>query len=173
MSRYAAALLAKVQLLEKLVCIIAFVVMVAVLFADVVSREATAAGIHWAPQIGVWANVFVVMAGFGLASASGAHLRPRFADNWLPDAWNPALEFLQQFFMALFCFVIGLIALRVVTGSYQLGEVEITLFWPIWPAQAMLPLAFFLGAIRHLLYAFFPDLRPGDTGAFEIKGAGA
>ena len=168
MTRTAAAVLDYLGRLERILCVIAFAVLVAVLFADVISREATASGIHWAPQIGVWANVFVVMAGFGLASASGAHLRPRFADHWLPDAWQGAVGFLQHFLMALFCIAIGVIALRVVTGSYQLGEVEITLFWPIWPVQAMLPLAFFAGALRHGIYAAYPDLRPSESGAFDI-----
>lgn len=169
MTRQAAALLVVIGCIEKVLCVAAFAILVAVLFADVISREATAAGIHWAPQIGVWANVFVVMAGFGLASASGAHLRPRFADGWLPDAWQGALGFLQHFLMALFCLAIGVVALRVVAGSYQLGEVEITLFWPIWPAQAMLPLAFFAGALRHGIYACCAELRPADSGAFDIR----
>ena len=100
---FAARLLAAAGLVEKTLCVAAFAVLVAVLFADVISREATAAGLHWASQIGVWANVAVVMAGFGLASASGAHLRPRFLDALLPQSWEPVLGFLQHFCMALFC----------------------------------------------------------------------
>ncbi len=164
----ASRLLAMISRVEKLICTIAFAVLVAVLFVDVISREATAAGLHWASQIGVWANVAVVMAGFGLASAGGAHLRPRFLDTVLPDKWEPLLGFLQNFVMALFCAAIGVVALLVVAGSYRLGEVEITLFWPVWPVQALMPLAFFTAMLRHLLYAWQPQLRPSDSGAFDI-----
>ncbi len=169
----AARLLTVIAAVEKLLCVSAFVVLVVVLFADVVSRELTAAGLHWAPQIGVWANVFVVMAGFGLASAAGAHLRPRFMDGWLPAAWEPALAGLQHLLMALFCVAIGAVALAVVAGSFRLGEVEIALFLPVWPVQAMLPLAFFTGALRHAVYALYPALRPTESGAFDAGGEGA
>jgi len=157
--------------IEKALCISAFVVLVAVLFADVISREATAAGIHWAPQIGVWANVLIVMAGFGLASSSGAHLRPRFADEWLPERWHGVLLRVQHLLMAAFCLAIGSVSFQVVLGSWQLGEVEITLFLPIWPIQAMLPLAFFIGALRHSIFAWKPALRPDETGAFDLPDA--
>ena len=65
----------------------AFVLLIVIVFADVAVRELTGAGLHWARQAGVYANIFVVMLGFGLASASGSHLRPRFADHWLPASW--------------------------------------------------------------------------------------
>ena len=168
MTAAASSLLGLLGRIERLLCISAFAVLVVVLFADVISREATAAGIHWASQIGVWANVFVVMAGFGLASAGGAHLRPRFADGWLPQSWHSVLVTIQHLCMAAFCAAIGGVALAVVLGSYRLGEVEITLFLPVWPVQAMLPLAFFTGALRHLIYALLPELRPAESGAFDM-----
>lgn len=168
MSAAAAALLAFIDRLERWLCVGAFIILVVVLFADVISREITAAGIHWAPQIGVWANVVVVMAGFGLASAAGAHLRPRFADTWFPARWHNVVVTLQHLCMALFCVAIGAVSLSVVLGSLRLGEVEITLFLPVWPVQAMLPLAFFAAALRHLIYALMPQLRPAESGAFDV-----
>ena len=162
-------LLGVISRFERMLCITAFAILVVVLFADVLSRELTAAGLHWASQIGVWANVAVIMAGVGLASASGAHLRPRFLDDLFPTTWNNALAFLQHFIMALFCVAIGWVSLSVVAESYRLGVVELTLFWPIWPVQALLPLAFFGAALRHLLYALFSRLRPADSGAFDIN----
>ncbi len=157
--------------LERLVCLIAFTILVIVLFADVISRETTSAGLHWASQVGVWANVFVVMAGFGLASSAGAHLRPRFLDKLLPRSCEAVLESLQHICMAIFCIAIAMVALSVVLDSWRLGEVELTLFMPVWPVQAMLPLAFFAAALRHLIYAAFPLLRPTESGAFDMGGA--
>jgi len=162
-----------VATVEKYLCLSAFAVLVTVLFADVISREATSAGLHWASRVGVWANVVVVMAGFGLASSGGVHLRPRFLDRVLPTRWNPILQRLQQVLMALFCIAIGSVALSVVLGSWRLGEVELTLFLPVWPVQAMLPLAFFVAALRHLLYSLYPSLLPVESGAFNVAGTSA
>jgi TRAP-type C4-dicarboxylate transport system permease small subunit len=168
-SRWAVLLLNRLKRFEKLLAIIAFLVLVFVVFADVVSRELTGAGLYWASQVGVWANVLVVMAGFGLASADGAHLRPRFADNWLPQRWSPLLATLQHLCMALFCLGIGLLAARVVFDSWQLGEVSIDLYLPIWPVQMFLPAAFFAATLRNVLYAAFTDLRPGDSNALAMN----
>ena len=165
-------LLAAISAVERLLCVAAFAVVVAVLFADVVSREVTEAGLYWAPQVGVWANVVVVMAGFGLASASGAHLRPRFADGWLPGHWEPTLVTAQHALTALFCAAATWLATGVVLDSWRLGEVSLDLFLPIWPVQACLPLALGVATLRHGLYAFCAELRPAETGLFEAA-AGA
>lgn len=161
-------LLRGLQKLEKLLGATAFGVLVIVVFADVVSRELTGAGLYWASQVGVWANVLIVMAGFGLASADGAHLRPRFADNWLPHSWASGLLTLQHGCMALFCGLIGTLAARVVAGSWEIGEVSIDLYLPVWPVQLFLPITFFAAALRHGLYAVFPALRPQDSNAMAM-----
>jgi TRAP-type C4-dicarboxylate transport system permease small subunit len=155
---------------ERWLAVTAFIVLVAVVFADVLSRELSGGGLYWASRVGVWANVLVVMAGFGLAASDGAHLRPRFADGWLPQSWAGALEFLQQITMALFCLAIAILSLWVVLGSWQLGEVDIDLFLPVWPVQAALPTAFFAAALRYSIYAFNPELRPTETSALVIAG---
>jgi TRAP-type C4-dicarboxylate transport system permease small subunit len=163
-------ILAVVSRVERGMCVAAFVVVVGVLFADVVSRELTAAGLYWAPQVGVWANVIVVMAGFGLASAGGAHLRPRFADGWLPARWEPAVATLQHVVMALFCAAATALAARVVLESWRLGEVALDLFLPVWPIQLFIPVALGLATLRHGLYARYAELRPAETGLFEGSG---
>ena len=166
---FAAQALRAIRAVEKYLCISAFAVLVTVIFADVLSRELTGTGLYWASQTGVWANVLVVMAGFGLASADGAHLRPRFTDSWLPARWTDVLQFLQHFTMAVFCFAIAALSLGVVLGSWQLGEVDIDLFLPIWPVQAALPAAFFAGGLRYTIYAVCPELRPMETSALALE----
>ncbi len=150
---------------ENVLCVMAFALLVAIIFADVVSRELTNSGLYWAAQSGVWANVLVVLAGFGLASADGTHLRPRFADNWLPRSWHGILETLQHAVMSLFCAAASWLACMVVLESQQLGEVSLDLFLPIWPIQGLLPLALIAATARHAVYAMHRELRPGESGA--------
>ena len=169
---WARSLLRLLQTGERILVVVAFSLLVLVVFADVVSREVTGGGMYWVSQVGVWANVIVVMAGFGIASANGAHLRPRFADNWLPASWQPALQTLQHICMTLFCVLIGALSVSVVHDSWRLGEVSLDLFVPVWPVQAFLPLAFSIGAIRHALYATYPKLRPDENSALALNGAG-
>lgn len=158
-------LLTTIGAAEKGLSFVAFLVLIAVVFADVLSRELTGTGLHWAMQIGVYANYFVVMLGFGLASASGSHLRPRFADRWLPRAWEPLLERLQEALMALVCLAFAVLAGMIVGETRMLGDRSPVLGNLVWPLQILMPLVFTLAGIRHGLYACFPGLRPAQEPA--------
>lgn len=158
--RAARAWLTGVTRAERAVTFVAFIAMIGVVFADVVAREVTGTGLHWARQAGVYANIIVVLFGLGLASADAAHLRPRFADGWLPARWNPVLERLGDGLMAAFCAGFALVAADVVAETRELAERSTVLRTLVWPVQAVIPLVFGLAAIRHGLYAAFPALAP-------------
>ncbi|MDJ0927732.1 MAG: TRAP transporter small permease [Gammaproteobacteria bacterium] len=160
LKRFAAAWLAGCARVERVVTFAAFLVMIAVVFADVLSRELTGTGLHWARQAGVYANILVVTFGIGLASADGAHLRPRFADGWLPAAWTPALDRVAELLMAAFCLAFAVVAFGVVAETFELGERSTVLRTLVWPVQAVIPLVFLLAAIRHLLFGVYPEFRP-------------
>lgn len=156
----AVAVLAAIGRLERLVTVAAFTVLIAVVFADVVSRELSGRGLHWAMQAGVYANYVVVLFGLGIASASDAHLRPRFADRWLPARFEPWLARLPDAGMALFCLGFASVAVDVVAVTRELGDRSAALGNLVWPLQALLPVVFALAAVRHALYARWPSLRP-------------
>lgn len=137
-------------------------VMVLVIFGDVAVREVTGTGVHWTRQVGVYANVVLVMFGMGLASASGAHLRPRFADRWLPQHWDSFLNRLANALMSIFCVAACIVAARVVGESFLLEEKSTVLRWSVWPVQSVIPAAFALAAIRHAIFCMFPPLDPND-----------
>ena len=145
---------------ERGITFLAFAVLVLVMFADVAMREITGTGLHWSRQLGVYANLFVVMFGLGIASSEGAHLRPRFADNWLPKRWVPFLMRLQETIMSLFCLLFAIIAFQVVIETFNDNVQSIVLRIAIWPFQAVIPVAFLMTSIRHLLYAIDPTHRP-------------
>ena len=111
----------------------------------------------------VMRNLFVVMFGLGIASTHGAHLRPRFADHWLPARWEPGLVRVQEGFMAVFCLSFAVVAVSVVMDSYAFGERSVVLRIAIWPFQAIIPLVFLIASFRHGAYAAFTSLRPNEV----------
>lgn len=157
--------LGRITAAERALTCAAFLALIVAVFADVLSREVTGTGLHWARQTGVYANVIVVMFGLGLASAGGSHLRPRFADNWLPARLAPVLERANDVGMALFCIAFAVVAVTVVADSFALQERSVALRVAVWPFQAAVPLAFLLAGLRHLAYAVYPGLRPTAVGA--------
>ena len=172
MEEFAATLLARLGRVGRVISFAAFLILIGVVFADVASRELTGTGLHWARQAGVYANIFVVMFGLGVASAQGAHLRPRFADHWLPARWEPALDRIRDGLMALFCLAFAIVAIGVVMQSYSLGERSAVLRLVIWPVQAIIPVVFLVAAFRHGVFAAFPRLGPTGLprGAGGIRG---
>jgi TRAP-type C4-dicarboxylate transport system permease small subunit len=154
---------------DRLVSFVAFLLMIAVVFGDVLSRELTGTGVHWARQAGVYANIFVVMFGIGIASAERGHLRPRFADRWLPAAWDPALSRIGDGLMGLFCLAFAGVAAGVVAETFALQERSTVLRIVVWPFQAVMPLVFVLAAIRHALYAIYPGLAPVAPAAAPVN----
>ena len=155
---------------EKGITFVAFALLVIVMFTDVAIRELTGAGLHWSRQLGVYANLFVVMFGLGVASSEGAHLRPKFADTWLPKNWDPVLIRVQEGIMSFFCLCFTIIASQVVIETFHDDVQSVVLRIVIWPFQAVIPLAFFMTSIRHLLYTIDPKNRPKVENSTELEG---
>ena len=145
---------------ERLIAVALFAFMAIVMMADVAMREITGVGIDGAPRVAVYCFIVVAMISFGLASDTAAHLRPRFADTLFPAHWDPMLKRVQEIIMTVFCLIFAMVATGVVRETYALQEMARTLRVPVWPMQTVIPLAFYLAAIRHGLYACFLDLKP-------------
>ena len=150
---------------ELTVCFLAFAIMTLVLMIDVASREIFGVGLYGSSQRATFAMVIVVFIALGLATADGRHLRPRFADNVLPDAWEPYILRLSDLISAAFYLFVAVVSVDVVQVTFDLQERTSTLLWLVWPFQTVMVVAFGLGAVRHVVYFVYPPLRPKETGA--------
>ncbi len=159
----AAGFLNRIYQFERLVAVLSFLVMTLVIIADVISRKTVGVGIAGAPRVAVYAMIVTAFISFGLASHKGRHLRPKFADRVLPGSWNTWIVRVQEGLMAIFCLVFAVVAVQVVYETYLLQETSRMLRIVIWPMQAVIPLAFGLGFIRHGLYALDPSIRPQEN----------
>ncbi len=161
-SRFARHLLELLRTTERVVATLAFILMVVVAAVDVALREFTGQGLDGAREAAVLLMVVLVMTGFGLATAAGRQLRPRFADSLVPEGWQPALKRLADVLTAVIYLFLAVLAGVLVGQSIGLGEQTPVLRLPSALIQATLPLAFTTGALRHLVFAWQPNLRPAD-----------
>jgi TRAP-type C4-dicarboxylate transport system permease small subunit len=145
---------------EQRLCISAFAVLATVMFADVAMREISGNGIPWAQQTAVYANLVVALFGLGLATSAGSHLRPRFADHWLPERYHPFLQRLADLVSAAFLLSFAVLALQLVLETRALAETASVLRIPLWPLQCLIPLSFVSAAVRHLCFFLQPALTP-------------
>lgn len=163
-----ARVLAAIRAGEVAVTSAAFVILVIVIFADVVWRWTTGSGIFWARELGVFANIVLTILGIGIASSDGTHLRPRFFDRVFPERWEGVMTRIQELLTALGFALLAWVAVGVVLETRELEERSIVLRWLVWPVQLVLPLAFTLGTVRHLIFALVPALRPVERGEVDV-----
>ncbi|MCB1419790.1 MAG: TRAP transporter small permease [Notoacmeibacter sp.] len=141
---------------------VAFVAMTVALSADVIGREVFSEGVFGAVRFSLFALILCAMAGFGLATANGAHLRPRFLDflteRTLRRPAARAGNLLSAIILGTFVYA----AWKMVSFSLVIGETDLMLGIPMWPIQMAIPVGFGLSAIRYLIYALYPDLAPEE-----------
>lgn len=145
---------------EKAAILFVMSAMALLLIAEVFAREVIGHGFYGSGQIAVYMMIWGAYLGFSLAVAEGAHMRPRFTDNWLPQSWSPMLIRIGNFVSGSILIYMAWAGYQFVSDSYEFGETAPTLGWQTWPIQIILPLAFLLGGLRHMSRGFFPRLSP-------------
>ncbi|MFN5512656.1 MAG: TRAP transporter small permease [Burkholderiales bacterium] len=150
--------------IEIAVCVLTLFLGSGALVADVIAREFFGNGIFGAQRFAVWATAIAGLVGFALVTAERGHLRPQFTDKWLPAAWDPHMERISDVVSAAICIALGWYAIEFVKSSHALGERGMAIPIKLWPIQLILPWMFFSSAIRHLVFAALPVLRPEPKG---------
>lgn len=146
--------------LEATVCVLAFFVTALALMADVLGRELFGNGIFGAQRLAVWTTAIAGLLGFALVTAERGHLRPTFLDGLVPKAAEPYIDRIGELVSAAICTGLGVYAIQFVQSSAALGERGMAIPILVWPIQAVLPWMFLSSALRHLVFAARPDLRP-------------
>lgn len=152
---------------EKIIAFAALITITGALAADVIMREIMGVGLFGSLRLAVYALILCAMAGFGVATATGTHLRPGFADGLIPASLVPLAVRLGQLASCAIMVVLAHSAWKMVVFIHDIDERDIALDVPIWAIQMALPVAFGIAALRYLSYATFPDLIPAEEGGEE------
>ena len=150
---------------ERALTVVAFVIMASALIIDVVGREIFNHGVFGSVKFAVYVLIYCAMAGFGIATATGTHLRPKIADGWFPAAWDTTIVRLGQWASAALLFGISWAGFVFIESSIMLEERSAVLDWLLWPFQLALPIGFALSALRHFCFGCWPSLIPTTDGA--------
>ncbi len=158
----ASFLLRLLNTVESIAAAIAYVTVAALLIGDVVGREVLGQGIFGAQKMAVYAAVVAGFLGLGLATAANQQLRPAFLDHVLTGAWverlGDAVSFIFYLFMAY-------VAIQFIQQSMEFQDRAAVLYSLLWPIQIAIPYALCSTAIRHAIFAGWPDLKPQAQGA--------
>lgn len=134
------------------------------LIADIFGREFLGNGIFGAQRFAVYCIAIAGMLGFSYVITNGGHLRPTVIDKLIPegaqDRWTRAADVISF----ILCLLLSWASFIFVKSSFTIGERDMTLPVQTWTVQTVLIVAFVLSAIKYLIFALEPDLRPRDEG---------
>lgn len=158
-----ASVLRGLHRVESAVAVTGFTLVVVALLADLAGREFFGQGLFGAQRIAVYATAVAGLLGFAVVVGLGGHMRPTSLDRVFPARWDPAVNRLADLVSAGLCIMLGLLAWRFVASSMALGERNVVLGILVWPVQAVLPWLFASSALRYLIHALLPALRPRES----------
>ena len=148
---------------ESIAAAIAYVIVAALLIGDVIGREVFGKGIFGASKMAVFAAICSGFIGLALATAANTHLRPAFMDFVFAGPRAAMANRIGDAFGCLFFAFMGFLGVLFVMQSFEYSEKAAVLYWQLWPIQMVIPYAFFSTAIRHGVFASWPELKPkGD-----------
>jgi TRAP-type C4-dicarboxylate transport system permease small subunit len=165
-------LVARWHRVECWVASLAFALIAGLLIVDVVGRELLApllrglgvsigaTSIPGGQKIAVYAMVIGSFCGIGIATATNTHLVPRVAFGWVPKGWSDTVARLGDLFTAAFMFAVAWYGVQFVLSSKETGMRAPVLGWEVWPFQFAIPAGFASAAVRYLVFAGFPGLKP-------------
>lgn len=133
-----------------------------VLIYEIVSRNLFDHSLFWASRVAVFAMIIGGNFGLALATAAGAHIRPRIADSWLPARWNATVDRISDVIAGLVMLAVGVLSALYSLESFDFDREAETLPWPVWPIQAVIALGYLVAALHYFVFAIYPALRPAQ-----------
>lgn len=146
--------------IESTVAALAYVIVASLLLGEIVAREIFATTIWGSQRMAIYAAIYAGFLGLCLATAANAHLRPQFADNWWPKRWSGSLNRVGDLISAGLFIWLFFVGLEYIVASYEANETAPVIRWKLWWIQSVIIYAFLSSAVRHLVFAARPDLKP-------------
>lgn len=156
--------LAGVLKAERVVVALGFFTMTLLLLIDTLGREFFSIGLFGVNIFATYVLICAAMAGFGVATACGEHLRPKVADGLFKGKAAATSIRIGQLVTAAIALALTIAAIEFVVDTYNYGETNQVVGWPLWPVQMALPIGFGIAALRHFAYALYPSLQPQEKG---------
>ena len=161
------SVLAAILAAERTLAFGSFAVMLTALIVDVLGRELLGQGVFGSVRVAVYGLIICALAGFGIATATGAHLRPKFLDRLLPRKHERVGVRIGQLVSVAILLTLAKASWDLASFTREINERDVTLGWLVWPMQMAMPAAFFLSAVRYMAYAIFPNLTPDEAEIME------
>lgn len=154
-----------IERLEIIIACVCLPTAAAALCADVISRELFGQGLYGVQKFAVYCCAISGALGISIVVHRGGHLRISAVDALLPTTLLPQISRLGDAISAAGCLFLAYYSFIFVRNTFLFQEVDTILDIPIWRVQMVLPIAFTLAAIKYLMHAAAPTLKPTESAA--------
>lgn len=148
-------LITLINRLEDTLLVVILTTMIVLAVYQIIARNLFTEGIVWIDPLLRMLVLWVGLAGAVVATRSDNHIRIDILTRYLPEK----LQFYTQRFIYLFtlsiCLLVAWHAGRFVLSEYEYGTIAFA-GMPAWLSALIIPVAFFLIALRYLVLLFSP-----------------
>ena len=117
-------------------------------------------------ELSVYAVIWMVFLGTILTDRHGTHINIDLMYHFISSTAKRRLRRVADVMQALVCVLLAVLTLNTVIFTYKIGEVSLsTLQAPVWILMAVMPLCFFVLAIRGIARAIGALDETAATGA--------
>jgi TRAP-type C4-dicarboxylate transport system permease small subunit len=145
-------LLRVTALVEDALLVLILAAMVILSATQIILRNLFDGAILWADPMLRVAVLWVGMIGAMVATRSDKQISVDAVSRFLPTLWKARVRVITDLFTAAVSGVVAWSALRLVLDDRAAGGTAVA-FVPVWACEAILPVAFGVIAVRHLLFA--------------------
>ena len=141
--------------IEDWLLILMLSVMVILAVAQIVFRNVFDSGIVWADPLLRTLVLWVALSGAVIATRTNNHIRIDFLTRYLPQHVVPYLQRTVYGFCVFICLLIAWHSARFVRMDYESHTIAFSGI-PSWVTELIIPIAFFLMALRYLMLLIAP-----------------
>ena len=140
-----------------LVLILSSMIILAVF--QIISRNLFSEGVVWIDPLLRTLVLWIGLAGAIVATRQDNHIRIDVFTKYFPESWLKKIHRLVYLFTFFICMLIAWHAARFVLSEYEYGTIAFAAV-PAWLTASIIPLSFFLIAIRYALLFISGGYKP-------------
>lgn len=157
------------EMIEKAIAVIIITAIVLIVFAGTVSRYVMDEPIFGADRLATYLMVWLGFIGFQIATSKLRHIEVESIKARVKPELRYLMNVVSSFLAFGFLLILFWLALDYMLLSREMQDVDIVLEIPIWWIILILPLSFFISAIRYFFSAFlWIDVIKGKREESEI-----
>lgn len=154
-SRHTARIILFINRIEDWLLIIMLTAMVVLAVAQIIYRNFFDSGIVWADPMLRVLVLWVALSGAVIATRTDNHIRIDFFTRYMSRLAVPSLQRAVYGFCIFICALIAWHGARFVRMDYEYGTIAFSGI-PAWTTELIIPIAFFLMAVRYLMLFIVP-----------------